>query len=143
MAGNSWQSPVAGEPSLGTIHYLAYSQRSTTLVVTTATNTAGTWSAAVTMPNVPVGAKGALCSCDISKAAATPLLAVEKASGVTLDDITAGNNDRKYTRLPSFAAGQPAQNMLWIPLDGNLQFKWCTNVSNSNVTVDSPVAYSS
>jgi hypothetical protein len=23
MAGNSWQQPVAGEPSLGTLHYLA------------------------------------------------------------------------------------------------------------------------
>ena len=40
---------VAGEPSLGTPHETKYANRTTTLVVNASGNTAGVWSAAVTM----------------------------------------------------------------------------------------------
>jgi hypothetical protein len=139
--GNSWQSPVPAEPSLGTPHQVGYANRTTTFPVSTATNTAGTWSAAVTMTGVPTGAKAAWCECRVNKAADVPALAVEAASGVTLDDITASENLSKYWHVRAPIAGAWGWGVIKIPLDSNLQFKWCTTISSSTVGIGSAIDY--
>lgn len=59
MAGNSWQQPVAGEPSLGTLHHLPLSNTTARNVVGAAVG-AG-WSAAIDCSgHVPAGAKAIL-----------------------------------------------------------------------------------
>jgi len=134
-------SPVAGEPSLGTPHATSDTNRSNAALVNTSTNTAGTWSAAVTCTGAPTGAKAAYCMGYIFKAAATPILSVEAASGYTLSDITAANNWSKYWSTRSPVAGTIVLSMLKIHLDANKQFKWCTDVSSSTVWIGSPVDY--
>ena len=141
MAGNSWQQPVEGEPSLGTPHATGYANRSDGLVVSTSTNTAGTWSAAVTMPNVPSGARAAWCMANCYKASVTPILTVEAASGCTLDNTTTGTNFRKYVFLTSSVAGSGQWGLIKIHLDSAGQFKWCTTVSSSTVQICYPIDY--
>lgn len=134
------ESPVRG---FGEIEAIDYADRSTTPLVNTSTNTAGTWSAAVTvsLPSYAAGAKAVWCPFVLSKVATTPALAVEKASGVTLDDITASNQIRKYWHYAPGSAGNIFYGMIRIPLDSSAQFKWCTNVSSSSVEIDYPVGY--
>ena len=134
--------PVAGEPSLGTPHPTSDANRTATLVVDTATNTAGVWSAAVTMTGVPVGAKAAWCACLVLKAASAPVLAVEAASGYTLSDITSGTNVYKYWHMGlDNIAGYGERKVLKIHLDSNGQFKWCTSISSSTVQIGSAIDY--
>lgn|GEM_PF-2974736 len=132
---------IAGEPSLGTPHITKDANRSATLVVNTSTNTAGTWSAAVTMTGVPAGAKAAWCACSIALAGNLPFLAVEAATGYTLSDITVGTNSRKYWGVLAPSAGNIGYAILKIHLDANGQFKWCTNVNNSSVGIGSAIDY--
>jgi hypothetical protein len=139
--GNSWQSPVPAEPSLGTPHPTSDANRSATPVVNTSTNTAGTWSAAVTMTGVPTGAKAAWCACYIQLAGQTPYLCVEAASGYTLSDITSGTNYTKYWSMKTPASGVGALVTLKIHLDANKQFKWCTSNTNSTVLIGSAIDY--
>jgi hypothetical protein len=139
---NSWQSPVSGEPSLGTPHPTSDANRTSTLVVDTSTNTAGTWSAAVTMTGAPVGAKTAICMCEIDKSASAPGLSVEAATGYTLSDITSGNNFYKYNGIRvSASTGGLAYGVVRIHLDANRQFKWCTTLSSSTVKIGSAIDY--
>lgn len=133
--GNSWQSPVAGEPSLGTPHPNSDATKQATLLVNSSTNTAGEWSAAVTMSNVPVGTKAAWCFASITKAAAQPTLAVEAATGYTLSDITTTANIYKYWSLTPETTGGIAFGMIKIHLDANRQFKVCANVTNSTIQI--------
>lgn len=134
--------PVSAEPSLGTDHVTSDANRTTTLVVNIAGgNTGGTWSAAVTMTGVPVGAKAAWCMANVNKAGTLPSLAVEAATGYTLSNITVGNNLYKYIFVTSQTAGNSAWALLKIHLDSNLQFKWCASVSNSNVQITSAIDY--
>ena len=133
--------PVAGESSLGTPHPTSDTNRSSALVVSTSTNTAGVWSAAVTMTGVPTGAKAAWCLAYIIKTSTAPFLAVEAATGYTLSDITSGNNRYKYWGITSFGSAQFQYQMLKIHLDSSLQFKWCTDSSNSTVGIGSAIDY--
>jgi hypothetical protein len=140
MSGNSWQSPNSGEPSAGEEHSIAYASRSTTLLVNTSTNTGGTWSAAVTVANVPQGTTEVLCNIAVSIASGLPLICVEKASGVTLDNITASSQYRKYRLLIAVDNGLN-YGLVWIPVDSSFQFKWCTYTTNTTVQIYTPVAY--
>jgi hypothetical protein len=135
--------PVAGEPSLGTPHHNSDANKSSALLVSTAVNTAGTWSAAVTMLGAPAGARAAWCGCQIYKSGSYPLLCVEAATGYTLSDITVGTNAYKYWQVPGVNSGviAPMTIMARIPLDANKQFKWCSSVSSSNVIIGSAVDY--
>jgi hypothetical protein len=134
-------APVPGEPSLGTPHPTSDANRPGALIVDTSTNTAGTWSAAVTMTGVPAGAKAAWCFCSITKAAGQPSLCVEAATGYTLSDITTTANIYKYWSITPQAAGATAFGMIKVHLDANRQFKWCTNVSSSTVQIGSAIDY--
>jgi hypothetical protein len=132
--------PVAGEPDVGGgVHHIADASRSTTLLVNTSTNTGGTWSAAVTVSGVPSGTSEFL-SGGVILVTGTNLVAFEKATGVTLSDITTGSNYRKYRHWRIETAtrfGAP----IWIPLDASKQFKWCTFTNNTSVEIESPTAY--
>lgn len=134
-------APVSGEPSLGTPHPTSDANRTSTLVVNTSTNTAGVWSAAVTMTGVPAGAKAAWCRATIIKASVSPALAVEAATGYTLSDITSGTNIFKYWGFPDAVAGSIAGGIILIHLDANGQFKWCTSISSSTVKIGSAIDY--
>ena len=57
MAGNSWQQPVAGEPSCGTLHFVASPTDAN--VYTNTTPTAGTWYT-VTFTGIPAGTKAVI-----------------------------------------------------------------------------------
>jgi len=133
--------PVAGESSLGTPHPTSDADRTATLVVNTSTNTAGVWSAAVTMTGVPTGAKAAWCYCEIIKAADRPRLCVEAATGYTLSDITSGTNYSKYMCIGRAPVGEYMGCVMKIHLDSNKQFKWCTSVTNSTVQISSAIDY--
>jgi hypothetical protein len=135
---------VAGEPSMGTPHPCSDANLSTTALVDTGTNTAGTWSAAVTMTGRPTGARAGYCHVSIAKGSAAPILSVAPATGITLSDISTGNNWRKYVSIRSPSSGAGAGyggTMVWIPIDSNGQFKWCTTDSNSTVLIGPPVQY--
>jgi len=137
---NSWQSPVSGEPSLGTPHATSDANRTTTVLVNTAVNTANVWSASVSIPTAPVGAKAAWCFCYVQLGAAQPILAVEAATGYTLSSLAASGYF-KYWHVETWLAGQGNGTMLKIHLDSNKQFKWCTNITNSTVFIMSPIDY--
>lgn len=132
---------VAGEPSFGTPHTTKDADRSATLVVNTSVNTAGVWSAAVTMTGVPAGAKAAWCRCRVVEANAIPRLAVEAATGYTLSDITSGNNVFKYWGVDVPVAGGYPAVVVKVHLDANGQFKWCVDVSSSTVQIGSAIDY--
>jgi hypothetical protein len=135
---------VALEPSMGTPHPCSDANLSTTALVDTGTNTAGTWSAAVTMTGRPTGARAGYCHVSIAKGSAAPILSVAPATGITLSDISTGNNWRKYVSIRSPSSGAGAGyggTMVWIPIDSNGQFKWCTTDSNSTVLIGPPVQY--
>jgi hypothetical protein len=134
-------SPVASEPSLGTPHVTSDANRSSDVLVSTSTNTAGVWSAAVTCTGAPSGAKAAYCWAEIIKVAGVPILNVEAATGYTLSDTTVGNNNRKYWGIFCVAAGQRAYGIIRIHLDANKQFKWCTDTLNSTVNIFRPIDY--
>lgn len=134
-------APVAGEPSLGTGHITSDANRSAATLVSTSVNTAGVWSAAVTIPNVPPGAKAAYCWMDVLKAASIPALCVEAATGYTLSDITVGTNFAKYFGVYSPSSGIAARGVVKIHLDANGQFRWCTDTSSSTVHIYSPIDY--
>jgi hypothetical protein len=138
---NSFQSPVAGEPSLGTPHTTSDANRTATLVVDTSTNTAGVWSAAVTMTGVPVGAKAAWCEVWSYATGAWGFIAVEAASGYTLSNITTGTNIFKYYAQGAQANTTPLYIPMRIPLDSNGQFKWCPWTTNQNVKIGSAICY--
>ena len=130
-----------GEPSLGTSHPTSDANRSATQVVNTSTNTAGVWSAPVTMTGVPAGAKSAYCVCLVNKAGVTVGLCVEAATGYTLDNTTVGTNSRKYHGIFSIVASGVAYGVVKVHLDSNGQFKWCTDVTNANVNIGSAIDY--
>jgi hypothetical protein len=136
--GNSWQSPVPAEPSLGTHHEESYANRTASLLVDTSTTPAATWSAAVTMTSVPVGTKAGYCMMYRSAAANPDAFVVAMASGMTLD--TAAGFQYKYPGL-HLEIGGYGDNMIWIPIDANKQFKWCTVAGNALARIGSPVAY--
>lgn len=133
--------PVSGEPSFGTLHEIAYANRNSTPLVNTSTNTAGVWSAAVTIANAPPGARIAWCMATITKAALSPALAVEAASGVTLSDVTVGSNIFLYQFCSPDSAGGQSWRLMPIPIDASKQFKWVTTSTNSSVTILAPVFY--
>ncbi len=142
MAGNSFQSPVSGEPSLGTGHYNSTTTKSSVLVVNSGgVSTASTWSAPVTMTGVPVGVKATWNYARVSKAAATPILAVAPATGYTLSDIATSSNNLKYWTVTCVAAGQPAIEMIKIHLDAFGQFRWCTDLGAVTIQIGSAVDY--
>ena len=58
MAGNSWQQPVAGEPSLGTLHWL-----SAAAGYSVNAGTANTWTDVDVSSKVPAGTKAVLLNC--------------------------------------------------------------------------------
>jgi len=120
---------------------VADGNRSSTLVVNTSTDTAGVWSAAVTMTGVPAGAKAAWCACSVVLGGAASALAVEAATGYTLSDITSGTNVWKYFNVQSNQAGVTAFAILKIHLDANGQFKWCTKNTNTTVQIGSAIDY--
>jgi hypothetical protein len=67
--GNSWQSPVPAEPSLGTLHHFPLTNTTARLVLNGTALSAG-WSAAIDCSSYfPVGAKAALIDFNISGAA--------------------------------------------------------------------------
>jgi hypothetical protein len=140
-AAYSLQEPVPGEPSQGTSHITSDATRSASAVVDTTTNTAGVWSAAVTMPGVPVGAKAAYCSTQVALAGQRPILCVEAATGYTLSDITAGTNYAKYFNNHAPAVGASQVLVIKIHLDSNGQFRWCTTNTNSSVWIGCPIDY--
>lgn len=133
--------PVSGEPSLGTPHITSDANRTSTLVVNTSTNTAGVWSAAVTMTGVPAGAKAAYAMCECYIAGNTVRFSVEAATGYTLSDITSGDNHFKYWGFISTPSSNINRWVLKIHLDSNRQFKWCTGVTNSTVRIGSAIDY--
>ena len=132
---------VTGEYSAGNIHWVKDANRSATAIVSTSTNTGGTWSSAVTMTGVPSGAKAAYCNLYATIASGAPLLCVEAATGFTLSDITSGNNFNKYAFVRALNSASAADAMTWVPLDANGQFKWCTFTTNTTIVIASPVAY--
>jgi hypothetical protein len=139
-AASSAQSTADGKTTVAPIKD---ADRSATLIVNTSTNTAGVWSASVTMP-LPDYAKGAMavwCMCVIYVAAGTPTLCVEAASGYALSDITAGNNRFKYHGYRSPVNNFDQNVILKIHLDANGQFKWCTTTNNCTVLIGSPIDY--
>jgi hypothetical protein len=93
------------------------------------------------MTGVPTGAKAAWCMAVISKAAATPVLCVEAATGYTLSDITSGTNYLKYYGINAVVAGSSTLAYIKVHLDSSLQFKWCTNSTNSTVVIGSAIDY--
>ena len=148
--GNKWRVRKTSQGNFAEmvkqINNVADANLSTALVVSTSTNTAGVWSPAVTMVGTPAGIKAAWCLCSIyfsSAGAANTSLAVEAATGYTLSDITSGNNIRKYWAIGSDGASVAVRTygVLKIQLDANLQFKWCTNRNNSEVTIGSALSW--
>ena len=134
--------PVSGEPSTGTPHITSDSDRSSSLVVNSSSNTAGVWSAAVTMTGVPAGAKAAWCLCSSTKSGTTAGLYVEAATGYTLDDVTSGTNRFKYWGMDSNnTAGIKITGMLKIHLDANGQFKWTSDTTNATIQIGSAIDY--
>jgi len=137
---NSWQSPVAGEPSAGTWHPTSYANRSATPFVNGTVVAAGAWSNAVTMPGVPAGAKVAKCWCRRTIQTNPDALVFEKATGITLD--TAGGYYFKYAGIYSGDGGVMRGSMMVdIPLDENLQFKFSPLGGVTANYVYPPVAY--
>jgi hypothetical protein len=132
---------IAGEPSFGTPHPTSDANRTATLVVNTSTNTAGVWSAAVTMTGVPAGAKAAFCVCYANVGANAAMVCVEAATGYTLSDITIGTNNFKYHGTWAQVSNNKTYAVLKIHLDANRQFKWCTNLNNSTVQIGSAIDY--
>ncbi len=140
--GNSWQSPVTGEPSLGTAHVISDAGRSASALVSTATNTGGTWSAAVTAPaSAPAGAKAMWCTCECTIAGQGAALCVEAATGYTLSDISSGNNRAMYWNVETNVSGGRASGVIKIHLDASKQFKWCTYYTSSTVAIYNPIEY--
>jgi hypothetical protein len=141
-AAYSLVNPVAAEQSLGTPHPTSDANRLTTVVVNTAINTQGVWSAAVTMTGVPLGAKAAWCVCSIGGVLAD-LLCVEAATGYTLSDIFAvpGTAVKYWSVTNEGTTTAVSRRVLKIHLDANGQFKWCTNVTNSTVQIYSAIDY--
>ncbi|HXK36976.1 MAG TPA: hypothetical protein VJ553_05345 [Candidatus Paceibacterota bacterium] len=131
-------APVAGEPSLGTKHWVAYASRSTTPIVDGTVTAANTWSNAVTVSVAPTGAKAMYCRCYRAGQTNPDGLFFEAASGVTLD--TGALWYRKYPGV--FApAGGTSEGMVWIPLDSNKQFKFASIGGVQANYVMPPVAY--
>jgi hypothetical protein len=131
-------SPVASEPSLGTPHEMSYANRTASLVVDTSTTPAATWSAAVTLSYAPTGAKWAYCLMYRTAISNPDALVVARASGMTLD--TAAGFQYKYPGAFCEIGGY-CNAMVWIPIDANKQFKWCTVGGNGLIHIASPVAY--
>jgi hypothetical protein len=126
----------------GTIFPVRDADRSAVLVVNTSTNTAGTWSVAVTMTGVPTGAKAALCWVSVAIAGGGAGLWCEAASGYTLSDVTSGTNRFKYLGVfDNKAAGTVAEGPVKIHLDVNGQFKWVTYHTSSAVQIGSAIDY--
>ena len=128
------------------INAVTDADRSNVLIVNTSTNTAGVWSAAVTMTGVPMGAKAAWCHCSalLGSGGANPVgLFVEAATGYTLSDITSGNNRFKYRGLSNVVtiAGISIQieGLVRIRLDSSLQFKWCSRTTNTTINIGSAI----
>ena len=136
---NSWQSPVSGEPSLGTWHPISYANRSATAFVNGTVVAANTWSNAVTMPAVPVGARVAKCQVLRNVQTNPDWILFEQATGITLD--TATGYQYKYTGLFSPDGGVFRERMVDIPLDGSLQYKFITRGGVTGNWVFPPVAY--
>jgi hypothetical protein len=137
-------APVAGEPSLGTPHECSYASRYAAWQVDTAANTAGVWSAPVTAP-CPSGTKMVYCLVLTYAAggAGVGLVCLERASGITLDDVSAtgGNNWLKYRCVRNDDATQRVGVMTWIPLDANYQFRWACYQGSTRVSIGYPVDY--
>lgn len=127
--------PVSGERSLGTDHITSDANRTVSMVVNTSTNTAGVWSAAVTMTGVPVGARAAYCQ--LYMATVGSRVAVEAATGYTLSDITAGGNQW----LKYHGTSATGNSIIKIHLDANGQFKWCTGVTSTALIISSAIDY--
>jgi hypothetical protein len=112
MMANSWQSPVAGEPSWGTLH------RHREVLVSA--DPASTGSSIVTVTNVPSGAKGIDGYMSIGSGTAGRLLQVKDVAGNVWSAIT-----NPTTAIRGFSSFR-------VPLDANKQFVW--NVDNADVT---------
>ena len=134
--------PVPTEPSLGTPHEMAFANRSPNYVVNTSTTPAATWSAAVTMTYAPTGANWGYCMMYRAGVTNPDAFVVAKASGITLD--TAANFQYQYPGVFLEVGGAAGlSGMVWIPIDANKQFKWCTVGGNGLIHIASPVAYMS
>jgi len=121
--------------------FFDYATRSASWLVNTGTNTGGAWSSAVTMPNVPSGAREALCTVSVAISSAQAQVCLEKASGITLDNTASGTNANKYMNVTAPTTNTAGYQVVWIPLDENLQFKWSSVVTNSTVKIGYPIAW--
>jgi len=99
---------------------------------------AATWSAAVTVSNVPTGAKAAYCFALRNAQTNPDALVFAAASGMTLD--TAAGFQYKYPGVHTDIAGY-GSNMVIIPLDSNKQFKWATVGGTGTTRVGPAVGY--
>jgi len=125
MAGNSWQQPVSGQPSLGTLHYCA----STVLVNNV--DPAGTGVTAVDCSgSVPVGCKAIHIQCHVrSNTTAGRTLRIHDSDGSTqrwdvaepVVNIYACGSGIAYldaSRNMYWSASNADVNLVYIAMDG-------------------------
>jgi hypothetical protein len=112
MAGNSWQQPVSGEPSLGTPHYHA-----ATLVDNG--DPAVTTDITVTVSDVPTGTKAIYGYCAFSSSTAGHTLQIKNSGGTVCSQSRIQVNGQ-YMEFPFI-----------VDLDSSKQFKYA--VSNAAV----------
>ena len=112
MAGNSWQQPVAGEPSWGSPH-----THVETLV--NAANPGNTSDVTVTCTNVPTGTKGIWGYATIGGVTTGRVLNIKDSSG-------------NVWRAIYEAYGTTGEGSFFVPLNSSKQFLY--NVDNADVS---------
>ena len=137
---NKTNSSIPSIPGGSQIFPVNDANRSATLVVNTAVNTAGVWNAAVAMTGVPAGAKAAWCVVELVSGAGHQWVAVEAATGYTLSDITSGTNRFKYAFIWSDTSGY-GWGFVRIHLDSNGKFSWCTSRTSDTVRIGSAIDF--
>lgn len=115
MAGNSWQQPVAGEPSWGTFH--------THFEELVNTDPSSTGDQTVTCTNAPTGTNGIVVRITISSAT---------TAGRYVDVKDSSGNIWYRCANPSTAIGGRGETL--VPLNASKQFLWSVpNVDVSSV----------
>jgi hypothetical protein len=119
MAGNSWQQPVAGEPSWGTPHTHIEA-------LVDAYDPAATTDYTVTVANVPTGTNGIGGWCDV-------LSATTAGRSLYIKDASANT----WTRISSISTAIPGRGRFLVPLNASKQFKWAVSGTDVNaVTIE-------
>ena len=127
---NSWQQPVAGEPSLGTLHPCA-----ATVVVSTDPADAN-WSAAVDISAVvPVGTKAVYCQLELRSANTTAYY------GQVAGDTTPSSPYLKGL-CGSVASVSNQYVYGWVYLTSGLNLYWQAQSANISVLKVTIMAYS-